>query len=676
MEQITENHPLSGSQDLLVENIQKLKEIFPDVFSEGRVDFEKLQLLLGDLISPVDDLYGLNWWGKTEAIKESMKRSLGTLRPDKKSSKNWDTTENIYIEGDNLEVLKLLQKSYNGKIKMIYIDPPYNTGKDFVYKDDYKDNLKSYRLQTGQEDKEGTKQSTNTKDDGRFHSNWLNMIYPRLKLARNLLTEDGVVFISIDDNEVHNLRKVCDEIFGENNFKGQISVVNNPRGRDYGGIARMHEYLLVYSKNSSCIINDLDNPNKEFPFFDEKGGYELRELRNRNIAFHKENRPNLYYPFYVNKNSKLDNELLEISLTSGDGFIEVYPKESQGFHTVWRWGKEKSLENLNIEIAAKNMTDGGYMIVEKYRKKTKMARSIWNDKEDNSEKGTLLLKDLFDGKKIFDFPKSVEMIKKTLEMGLSQNDILLDFYSGSATTAHSIMQLNAEKGNSNKFIMVQLPEITDEKTEAYKWGFKSITEIGKERIRRAGDKIISEKIEELSQLRSKLRLIQTQEEKEKVELLDQIVKKLDIGFKVFKLDSSNVEAWNTEMPSTSEELKNQLEFSRDHLCKGRTEEDLLFELLLKQGLLLTSPIEEKEFYGVQVFNISHGELFISMSAQINNKVIDSIGQWAQECIKDAIVDLKPVLVLKDEAFKNDDAFKTNAELRLLNEFGFAKVNTI
>ncbi|EIM73838.1 DNA methylase N-4/N-6 [Nitritalea halalkaliphila LW7] len=278
MEKITKDHPLSGSQDILADNIQKLKEIFPEVFSEGRVDFEKLQLLLGDLITPKDDLYGLNWWGKSEAIKESMKRSLGTLRPDKESSKNWDTTENLYIEGDNLEVLKLLQKSYNAKIKMIYIDPPYNTGKDFVYKDNYKDNLKNYLEQTGQVDSEGVKQSTNPKEDGRYHSNWLNMMYPRLKLARNLLTEDGVIFISIDDNEVHNLRNICDEIFGENNFiattvrkrrDSQANLSNN--------ISVIHEYVLIYSKTSFSTLNrikgEIDEADYKNPDNDLRGPY-------------------------------------------------------------------------------------------------------------------------------------------------------------------------------------------------------------------------------------------------------------------------------------------------------------------------------------------------------------------------------------------------------------------
>lgn len=676
MELITEKHPLSGSKDMLADNIEKLKEIFPEVFSEGRVDFEKLQLLLGDLTSPKEDLYGLNWWGKNEAIKESMKRSLGTLRPDKESSKNWETTENLYIEGDNLEVLKLLQKSYNGKIKMIYIDPPYNTGKDFVYKDNYKDNLKNYLEQTGQIDIRGIKQTTNSKDEGRYHSNWLNMMYPRLKLARNLLTENGVIFISIDDNEISNLNKLCDEIFGESNFLGQITVVNNPRGRDYGGIARMHEYLLVYGKSKSTSLNDLKNPNKEFPFRDDLGGFELRELRNRNIAFHKENRPNLYYPFYINPNKNIDNELFEISLENKEGYIELFPKVSQGFNTVWRWGRDKSRVNLNKEIAAKKMTDGGYMIVEKYRKSTRMARSVWSEKEDNSEKGTLQVKELFEGKKYFDFPKSLDMLTKIIEMGSNSRDIVLDFFAGSGTTAHSIFQINSLDRGERKFICVQLPEEIDETSEAYKVGYKTISEITQKRIKLAGNKILFEKKQALEQLKLRSSLIRTEDEKADIQELADTIENMDIGFKVFKLDNSNVEAWDTEMPQSVKDIQTRIAESRNHLKKGRTEEDLLYELLLKQGLLLTSPIEKRHIEGTKVYSISHGELFICVDAPITMSVLEGIGHWGKESIEEAIVDLKPVLVLKDEAFGKDDAFKTNAELRLLNEFGFAKVNTL
>ena len=431
------------SMNLVQENIKKLKEIFPEIFIEGKIDFDLLrQICSGGGVQNTEgskERYSLTWNGKSEARQIAQEVSTGTLRPAKEESKNWDNTENIYIEGDNLEVLKLLQKSYHGKIKMIYIDPPYNTGKDFVYKDNFKDNIENYKEITGQINKEGIKLTTNTETNGRYHSDWLNMMYPRLKLARNLLTDDGVIFISIDNNEIHNLRKICDEIFGEENFIEVITVINNPRGRDYGGIANMHEYLLVYKKSENSFLNNLIQKDKIFPFFDSISGFEIRELRNRNIVFNKENRPNLYYPFYINTNKILDNNLLEIELEKKEGYVELFPKESQGVNTVWRWGKEKAKENLNVNIVAKKMQDGGYMIVEKYRKAEVMARSVWNTKDDNSEKGTLLIKEIFKGNKVFEFPKSLNMIKKTIEIGSNNSDIILDFFSGSATTAHSVM---------------------------------------------------------------------------------------------------------------------------------------------------------------------------------------------------------------------------------------------
>ncbi|HPK55613.1 MAG TPA: site-specific DNA-methyltransferase, partial [Spirochaetota bacterium] len=354
------------------------------------------------------------------------------------------------------------------------------------------------------------------------HNGWLAFMYPRLLLARDLLSKDGVIFISIDDNEQANLKLLCDDVFGEENFAGQISVVNNPRGRDYGGIAQMHEYLLVYQGSQEAVLNDLSNPNKEFLFSDSNGGFELRELRNRNIAFNKENRPNLYYPFYINPNKKLDNELLEISLEPTKDSVELYPKESQGYKTVWRWGKEKSKENINKEIAAKRMSDGGYMIVEKYRKSSKMARSVWADKEDNSEKGTLLVKELFEGKKYFDFPKSVEMISKIVEMGSNQNDIILDFFAGSGTTGHAVMQLNAEDGGNRKFILCQIDEPIKEDKSAYKFCTDNklppvISSITIERLKRAGEKIAKE----------------LEDENSKPDLFDGKRQVPDIGFKVF-----------------------------------------------------------------------------------------------------------------------------------------------
>ena len=482
--------------DMTEQNIDKIAALFPNCVTEASdengklkrsVNFEMLKQMLSPDVIDGDEAYEFTWVGKKAAIVESNKPIRKTLRPCPEESVNWDTTENLYIEGDNLEVLKLLQESYLGKVKMIYIDPPYNTGNDFIYRDDFKQSEEEFEAQMGMFDEEtGGRLFKNTAANGRFHSDWCSMMYSRLMLARNLLSDDGVIFISIDDNEQENLKKICDEVFGNVNFIGQITVVGNPRGRDYGGIARMHDYIISYAKTVSTELNLIRDEDSEFKMFDDLGGFELRELRNRNIKFNKENRPNLYYPFYIDPNTEDNNGLHPISIVPVAGWVKLFPLESQGVNVVWRWGKEKSQKNLNVNILAKPMRNGSYMIVEKYREARTMARSVWWDKDTNTEKGTLLVKGLMQAK-VFDYPKPVEMIQRIIEMGTSQDDIVLDFFSGSATTAHAIMQLNAEDGGHRKFIMIQIQEPCDEESEAYKVGYKNICDIGKERIRRAGE---------------------------------------------------------------------------------------------------------------------------------------------------------------------------------------------
>lgn len=393
------------SLDITNQKIEELKALFPDVFTEGKIDIDRLKAALGEDIYVRREHYELSWAGKTEARKEVQKQTTATLIPDREGSIDFDNAQNIFIEGENLEVLRALQKSYFGKVKMIYIDPPYNTGNDsFVYPDDYTERREAYNKRTGITDDEGylNKQDLwkkNSRENGQFHSVWLSMLYPRLYLARNLMREDGVIFVSIDDNEQANLKLLMDDVFGEENFIGCITINGNPRGRDYGGIAGMHDYLYLYAKNSTVVeINNVPEENKEFDYNDVKGGFDIRELRNRNIAFNSENRPNLYYPFYVNPAQIDENGFYEISLTAQKGWIELFPKESQGFKTVWRWGKEKAKQNLNSEIVGKSMQDGGYQIIEKYRESSRMARSIWFDKDVNTEKGTLTIKNLFKAK--------------------------------------------------------------------------------------------------------------------------------------------------------------------------------------------------------------------------------------------------------------------------------------
>lgn len=559
--------------------------------------------------------------GQKKAMLAANAPITATLRPVVADSVGKDGTpggfdsENLYIEGDNLEVLKLLQETYLGKVKMIYIDPPYNTGNDFVYEDNFAQSAADYMDNSGQYDEEGNRLVTNTESNGRFHTDWLNMIYPRLKIAKDLLADDGVVFVSLDDNESANMKKICDEVFGAVNFIGQITVVGNPRGRDYGGVARMHDYLFVYKKSSEAVINLIEDSENSFKMFDSLGGFELRELRNRNIKFNKDNRPNLYYPFYINPLSEDEHGLHEISLEQKDGWIELYPLESQGVNTVWRWGKPKSQENLNINIKAKPMRNGSYMIVEKYREGRMMARSVWWDKDANTEKGTLLVKDLMDGK-VFDYPKPVELLMRTIEMGtdFDESAYVLDFFSGSGTTAHAVMQLNAKDGGNRKFIMVQLPEKTDEKSEAYKAGYKNICEIGKERIRRAGRKI-----------------------KEDAGLTAPA--DLDIGFRCLRLDSSNME----NVYYTPEETRQQDMFSLvDNVKPDRTPEDLLFQVMLDLGVLLSSPIEVKEIAGKKVFNVADGFLLACFDHDVTEETVKAIAQ------------MKPYYaVFRDSSMAND-----------------------
>ena len=603
-----------------------------------------LRQLLGDasVLDEGEEKYGLSWHGKKKARQIALTPSMGTLLPCPEESVDWDTTQNLFIEGDNLEVLKLLQRSYTNKVKLIYIDPPYNTGNDFVYPDNYQDNLDTYLKYTGQKDKNGLKLTTNTETGGRKHTNWLNMMYPRLKLARNLLTKDGVIFISIDDNEQANLKALCDQIFGEENFIGQVTIQGNPRGRDYGGIARMHDYLLVYKKSDEAEIYSLTSKNKKFPFLDDISGFEIRELRNRNIAFHQGNRPNLYYSFYLNSKNVDRNGFCEISLEPQSGFLEVLPKESQGYKTVWRWGKAKSAENLNTNIVGKTMKDGGFQIVEKYRENSRMARSIWNDKDVNTEKGTLLVKTLFD-KKVFDFPKPVEMLERIVEMGSKDDDIVLDFFAGSATTAHAVMQLNAEDGGNRKFIMVQLPEPTGEKSEASRAGYVTIADIGKERIRRAAARIKKENPHYNG----------------------------DLGFKVFKLASSNIRAWNPDPTNLEETLLSH----QEHLLEGRSEQDLLYELLLKRGVALTVPMETRRIAGKTIYSIGAGVLFACLDPSLNKNEVEPVALDILAWQKQLDPEAPAHVFFRDSAFNNDNVAKTNM-VAILAQNGITHVRSL
>ena len=630
--------------NIVSDNIQKLKEIFPEVFNEDKVDFEKLEAILGEYKDNGTERYNFSWTGKSKAVRIAQTPSTGTLRPCKEESKNWDETGNLYIEGDNLEVLKLLQKSYYGRVKMIYIDPPYNTGNDFIYKDDFKDNVENYLAITGQKDEEGNRTSTNTESNGRYHSNWLNMMYPRLKLARNLLKDDGVLFISIDDNEMGNLRTICDEIFGSENFLGVFVINSSPSAIDYGHVAKMHEYALFYAKNSiETITNQLPEENKEFKYTDEIGPFNLYPLYNGNVAFNPKTRPNLFYQFYLNPLNKLENDFYEIGLEKKEGWVEVYPviSKKDSIQRVWRWSKNKASQELNQEIVGYKTGDGEFRIVQKTRHTAKVIRSLQIDKDISSRRGTGEVENLF-GAKLFSFPKATELIKRFVNVGVGETGIVLDMFSGSATTANAVMKLNAgDKGRRN-FIMVQLPESCDEKSEAYKSGYKNICEIGKERIRRAGEKIKEEN-----------------KDKEGIE-------NLDIGFKVFKLESSNINKWDSNY---EQNLESTLLSSVKNIKNGRSEEDILYEILLKYGIDLNMPIEEHLIKGKKVFDIGFGAIIACLADDITLEVVEGMGKLKEELKPDTCR-----VVFMDNGFSNDSV-KTNA-VQILKRYNIEDVKSI
>lgn len=623
------------SLDVIGSNIEKIQLLFPNCVTErlgkdGKpelaIDFEKLQAeLSNEIIGEGEERYQFTWPDKRAANRLANTPTTMTLRPCREESVDFDHTQNLYIEGDNLDVLKALRETYLGKVKMIYIDPPYNTGNDFVYNDDFAQSRDEFEETSGLFDDEGNQtidpMQRNTESNGRFHTDWLNMIYPRLKVARDLLSDDGVIFISIDDNEVENLRKVCDEIFGEQNFITSIIIRANSRGQTYNQIAKTHEYILVYSKTPTAELYDLekDMDKSDLNLKDDIGAFNIRELRNRNPKFGKHNRPGLFYPIYVNPSIIDRDGFHPISLNKDNDYcIEVFPYNSIGKESCWRWGKTKfeincSENTFRSNVVAKEKSSGGYNIYEKYRKTTYKPKSIWDDNIFLTETGTVKLKELgFNGE--FDFPKPTDLIKRCLSLSTQEDDTVLDFFSGSATTAHAVMQLNAEDGGNRKFIMVQLPEMTDPKSEAYKAGYKNICEIGKERIRRAGQKIKEEN-----------------KDKEGIE-------KLDIGFRVLKLDSSNME----EVYYTPQEFDVHSLFN-ENVKADRTGEDLLLQVMLDLGIELSAKIETRQIAGKTVHLVDDNYLVACFDRDVTETAIKEIAE------------LHPVyFVMRDASAANDN----------------------
>ena len=574
------------SPDLTAQNIEKLAALFPNCITEapdGRggiqraVNFELLKQMLSPDVVDGDEHYEFTWVGKKAPIVEANKPIRKTLRPCPEESKNWDTTENLYIEGDNLEVLKLLQESYLGKVKMIYIDPPYNTGNDFIYADDFMRSQEEENEQMGMYDEDENRLFKNTDTNGRFHSDWCSMIYSRLMLARNLLTDDGVIFISIDDNEIENLKKCCEEVFGESNFIANIIWKHTQQSKnDEPHFSRQYNHTLVYAKMKSDLPHfyfertEEDNKNYSNPDSDPKGLWRSGDVRSPNY------RKTLCY-----------------TITAPDGSIIQPPANG------WRWSEESLQEKIATgEIKFKLDNSGIIRKIYLCDQPGRTPENLWEGSRfGTTRQAAAMIKELFDGVQVFDTPKPIELICKMLEIATYDESIVLDFFSGSATTAHAVMQLNAEDGGHRKFIMVQLSEKCDETSEAYKAGYKNICEIGKERIRRAGDKIKSESP------------MTTQD--------------LDIGFRVLKLDDTNMKDVYYAPDDYDQGMLAGLE---SNIKDDRTDLDLLFGCLIDWGLPLSLPYKSEKIDGCTVHTYNDGDLIACFDANIPESVVKEIAQ--------------------------------------------------
>ena len=643
------------SQTPKEERIKMLQSLMPEVFDEGRIDWEKLQAALGEDINFSNERYVLNWAGKSDAFRVMQQPSLATLVPCREESVDFDNTRNIFIEGENMEVLKVLQKSYFGKVKMIYIDPPYNTGNDsFIYPDKFSETKEEYLRRVGDKDEAGymTREGMfrrNSKENGQYHSNWLNMMMPRLYLAKSLLREDGVIFISIDDNEVYNLRLLMNEIFGEENFIAQLVIVNNPKGRnDSKHFAECNEYAVVYGK-PNYVSNGLPLTSEQKLKFDKVDGdghrYQLRDLRKRGNGDRREDRPNMYFPIYYNPVGG------KVSLEKQENWIEIYPIKGDGSDGRWRWGKERVSENLHLLVPRPVKKGDKWGVDYKVflnpalnpmddmdgEEKLSKPKTIWTETDISSDLAKRTLKNLMSGD-YFDFPKSVDLLKKFFLIGMSDTDIVLDFFAGSGTTAHAVMQMNKEDGGHRKFICVQLPEPCDEKSEAYKAGYKTIAEIAKERIRRAGAKIREEVEKDQTAENEKLHFEGEQNN----------CRMPDLGFKVFKLTDSNFKQWREIKGSDRDAWEHQLFDFIDPVSDNAVTDNMVYELLLKNGKDLNSTVVLKNGY----YTVKGNELIFLLESA------------SQEIINDVLNEKPNKVIALDRLFEGNDQLKTNTALQM------------
>jgi len=625
MKTITLHDPESKSADVVGANIEQLKSLFPEAFTEGMIDFEVLKGLLGGTVDEREEKYGLNWHGKRRARQIALTPSTGTLRPCPEESVDWDTTQNLMSEGDNLEVLKLLQKSYAGKVKLIYIDPPYNTGKDFVYPDNFQDNIKNYLELTGQVDGEGRKLSSNSEASGRFHTDWLNMMYPRLKLARNLLREDGAIFISIDDNEASNLRGICDEIFGPENFVANViwQKVYAPKS-SARHFSEDHDYVTVYAKDANSWVpgmmprTDEQNDDYKNPDEDPRGPWKANNLSARN--FYSKGTYSIPCP--------------------GGRLIEGPPKGR-----YWSIAEDK-LWQLHAEGRVWWGKDGNNVPSPKiYFSEVKQGRvpqTLWKYEEvghtQEAKKVLVELLDFDNSESVFDTPKPPRLIARMLQLSTTTlaDDIILDFFAGSGTTGHAVVDANRSDSGNRHFILVQLPEPTGQSS------FPFISDITKERLRQAGNKI-----------RGETPMFPG-----------------DLGFRVFKLDSTNIRVWDPDR----DDLTGTLLDSIEHLKPDRSEQDILFELLLKLGLELKVPIEQRAIAGKAEHSIGVGSLMVCLAPKISREEVEPLAHGIVSWRKELAPAGETQVVLRDSAFA-DDVAKSNLTA-ILRQYGLENVRSL
>ena len=627
------------SPDGVEANISKLAEMFPGVISESLdengkpqsiIDFDALkQELSSSIVEGPKERYHLDWPGKREATLLANAPIAKSLRPQLDQSVDFENTKNVFIEGDNLDALKLLQETYLGQVKLIYIDPPYNTGNDFIYEDDFAEDSREFLKRSNQIDESGNRLVSNTDSNGRFHSDWLSMMYSRLKLARNLLANDGVIAISIDDNEQNRLVQLCDEVFGASNFVAQVVTQANKGGRDYLPLAQTHEYVIFYARDyAQAAFYELEKADASLPLKDEKGAYEVRELRNRNPKFNRGNRPNLFYPFYIDPTKVDSNGYASVSLNKDSKHtLETFPRNSAGLDGCWRWGTAKADKAILLgdpvesQLVAKETRNGNWNVYEKNRKSTAKAKTIWDETEMRTEAGTREVRRLM-GAAMFDHPKSVDLLKKILMVTTSPSgdDLVLDFFGGSGTTAHAVFALNAEDGGNRRFILVQLPEECAEGSEAQKAGFKAISDVSRERIRLAGLDV-------------------------KSSIADPNWSG-DTGFRALKIDTSNmVDSYYAPGETTQESLA----LFADTVKPDRQPMDMLFQVLSEVGLDLATTFSQGFAGDSSTFNVDSGSLIACFSQALSDSLINQIA------------DVKPErAVFLDSGFKSDSD-RINAE---------------